>query len=90
MPTRRSVNGLWTTTPEVKIEAETVRLEGRFPLRPGDEVTVTGLGRCRFRGEVRHTDQGEVAWLNVYDKRSACRSITPERITVVHRKEKLR
>lgn len=86
----KTASGLWTTEPEVEIKAEVVKLEGHFPLRPGDEVTVKGIGRCRYQGEVKYDDVGEVAWLNVYDKRKACRSIVPARINVVHRKERLR
>lgn len=87
---RKTASGLWATEPEVEIAAAVVKLEGHFPLRPGDEVTVAGLGRCRYRGEVKYDDAGAVAWLNVYDKNKACRSILPAKITTVHRKEKLR
>lgn len=59
-------------------------------LRPGVEVTVKGLGRCRYAG-AKVNDDGVVEWLNVHEARNGgMRSVVPERLRAIHRTEKLR
>ena len=62
----------------------------RTVLAPGTELTVRGLGRCRFSGAVL-SDDNAVLWLDVYEPRcGAARSVTPDRVARVHRTRKLR
>lgn len=64
-----------------------IRLPALGTLTPGDELDVTRLGRCRYVSAER-TDDGEIRWLNVTEARNgASRSITPDRVTDVHRAE---
>lgn len=59
-------------------------------LRPGAEVTVRGIGRCRVRGPVLD-DAGALSHVDVYDPRNGgLRSVLPERVLRVHRLSKLR
>ena len=70
--------------------AETVRLPGRLPLHAGDEVTVRGLGRCRFAYATLGQD-GDVLWLDVWEPRCGNqRCVAPGAVTKVHRTLKLR
>ena len=59
-------------------------------LRPGTEVTVRGIGRCRLRGPVVD-DAGTLVHVDVYDPRNGgLRSVRPDRVVRVHRLTKLR
>jgi hypothetical protein len=62
---------------------QTIRLEGRLPLRPGDEVTIADLGRARYGGKVNSDGSIDVF-------RRGWRSVMPDRIRTVHRKPKIR
>lgn len=59
-------------------------------LRPGVEVTVRGIGRCRvWRPVVDHN--GRLSHVDVLDPRNGgCRSVRPDRVVRVHRLSKLR
>lgn len=81
---RRAPSGLWTTTPTPPADTGTVvHVDGHHPLRPGDEVTIRGLGRARYLGHVNPDGSIDV-------HRRGCRSVMPDRVTTVHRKDKLR
>lgn len=65
------------------------RVSGRLKLVPGREFSVSGeRGRFRFRHAVV-TDSGE-RWIEAWDARGRFRSIRPERVRVVHAKQRLR
>lgn len=69
---------------------EYVRLDGRLPLRKGDELTVRGIGRCRFAFATLGQD-GDVLWLDVFEQRCGNqRCVAPSAVTKVHRTTKLR
>lgn len=69
---------------------EQIKLDGRAALRPGVEVTIRGLGRCRY-GSAELADDGTIRWVNVYERRNGgCRSVAADRIATVHHKAKLR
>lgn len=54
-------------------------------MTPGVEVTVRGIGRCRVQRVVEES-AGQVRWVDVTDPRNGgCRSVTPDRISRVHR-----
>lgn len=72
------------------IKADELRLDGHVPLRPGRELTIRGLGRCRF-GSARLDESGAVLWVDVFDRRNGGQhSVTVDRISAVHVKAKLR
>lgn len=75
---------LRTGPPAPPRELHTLNLDGLLLLTPDREVTVKGLGRCRYTGHVNPDGS-----LNVYTRRG-CRSVMPERVTTVHRTIKLR
>lgn len=58
-------------------------------VRPDTEVTVTGMGRCRFRALVTNPDNG-ATWVDLIDARGRYRAARPELVRVVHRSVKLR
>lgn len=62
----------------------TLDLNGHLSLTPGREVTVRGIGRCRYTGHLNPDGS-----IDVYG-RQGCRSVMPERVTTVHRTIKLR
>lgn len=68
------------------------QLEARLGrLDRGTEVTVRGVGRCRYLGARRDLASGEVSWIDVTDPRNGgTRSVAPDRLVRVHRKERLR
>lgn len=82
---RRQVSpGVYATSEPVVPPTETIRVEGRLPLRPDDEVTISGIGRCRYSGKTNSDGS-----IDVFHK-GKVRSVMPNRITTVHRKDKLR
>lgn len=59
-------------------------------MTPGVEVNVQGIGRCRY-GDHHLNPDGSVAWVTVYERRNGgARSVTPDRVTAVHRTRRLR
>lgn len=67
------VNPDWVVSTEWKF--------GRHTLTPGTELTVTGLGRVRFR---QHVETSISAWIDVWTP-YGLRSVPAARIRTVHR-----
>ena len=66
------------------VTAEGVKLPGLPPLTAGVEVTVAGIGRCRFvRAEVDAA--GAVDVLEVFELGVGLRSVAVDRVREVHR-----
>lgn len=61
-----------------------VDLDLRRHLDAGDEATVRGLGRVRFRWVDRNGN------LTFIDARGAHRTVRPDRVVTIHRRQRLR
>lgn len=64
------------------------RAEGLARLTPGVEVSVKGLGRCRY---LRTVEAPAGTWVDLYWPRNGgIRSVTLDRLRTVHRSRKLK
>lgn len=82
---RKTESGLFTSAPAPDVEeGVTIRTPGNFPLRPGDEVTIKRLGRCRYQGHVNADGSIDVFYKGRY------RSVSIDRVDTVHRKAKIK